>query len=88
MSLMDRIICKDYLSQDASERLALITRIQSLRVNALEESRVKKGGRTKSAAKNLAKRGKKVKDPTAALTKALKGLSPAAIAKLKASYGL
>lgn len=88
MSLMDRIIFKDYLQQDTSERLKLITRIQSLRINALEESRLKKGGKTKSAQRNLAKRGKKVKDPTAALTKALKGLSPAAIAKLKESYGL
>lgn len=88
MALMDRIIFKDYLQQDTFEQLELITRIQALRVNALEESRIKKGGKTKSAKRNLAKRGKAVKDPTAALTKALKGLSPAAIAKLKASYGL
>lgn len=88
MTLMGRIVFKDYLSQDTSERLTLINRIQRLRVTALEESRIKKGGKTKSAAKNLAKRGKKIPDPTAALTKALKGLSPAAIAKLKESYGV
>ena len=88
MSLMDRIVFKDYLQQSTDERLELILRIQSLRINALEESRIKKGGRTKSASRNIKKRGGRVKDPTAALTKALKGLTSAQIARLKESYGI
>jgi hypothetical protein len=78
---MDRIPITNYPD------LPLPTRLERV-LNALEESRIKKGGKTKSAKKNLAKRGVKVKDPTSDLLKALGKMSPEQLARIKASYGI
>lgn len=88
MTLMDRIIFKDFLNQSEEEQLSLITRIQELRTTALAESRIKKGGLTKSARKNLTKRGKLPKDHKAELSKEISKLTPGQLSKLKESYGL
>ena len=87
MSLMDRIKIKDFLSYTGAEKLCFITKLRMLRTNALEEARNKKGKLTKSAKKNLRKRGKKVSDPKAAALRALASLSPKQLANIKEIFG-
>lgn len=87
MSLMDRIKVKPFLTFTYSEKLDLIKSVQQMRINSLEEARTKKArGRTKSAIKNLKKRGKTVVDPAKVAEKAMAKLTPMQIKKLMEMY--
>lgn len=81
MPLMERIIFDHFLLKDHQAQVDQITTLRFLRVNEIEESRTKARGITKSAVKNLIKRGKTVVDPTEALRKLL-AANPAIAAKL------
>jgi len=69
MALMDRIKIKHYLQHTITEQTKMIEDLQQLRITDQIEARAMKATTTKSARKNKRKRGKKVKDPKAALQK-------------------
>ena len=84
---MNRIKVKSFLDFTPAEGLDLITRLQKLRTNSLEEARTKKAkGLTKSARRNLKKR-KSTIDPEKAALNALNKLSPEQIQKMKEIFG-
>lgn len=70
MILMDRIKIRDFLSKSAIEQRKQIEELQKFRLDQIAQSRAAKRT-TKSAKKNQAKRGKKVKDPQEELIKLL-----------------
>lgn len=79
MSLMQRIQVLDWLSKTQQEKHDQISALQGLRLSSMAESRIKKGGVTRSAIKNTLKRGV---DPTAKAKAALAKLSPEQLAAL------
>ena len=81
-SLMERIKVKSFLSYSTNEKLQLIQSVRSIRSTALEQARIKKSkGRTKSATKNLIKKGKII-DPAKTALAALSKLTPAQLEKI------
>ncbi len=87
MPLMDRIKVTPYHTLHHADRLDQITTLQALRLNIQEEERLKQSkAPTKSAKRNLAKRGKKVKDPKAEALKLLKKMSPKQIEEIRRLY--
>jgi hypothetical protein len=82
---MDRIKLRDWTQQTHDEKLEKLLSIRALRASEKEASRLKRGGLTKSATRNLAKRGK---DPTKAAKTALGKLTPEQIAAIASKLNL
>jgi len=74
--IMKRIKITTFSKLPFEDQLNRIVALQKLREQSLAESRIKKGRQTKSAKKNLAKRGKKVQDPAKDLLKLIKKMPP------------
>lgn len=87
MTLMSRIKVRSFLTKTVSEQQEQIELLRALRTNSLEEARQARSTVTKSARKNLAKRGRKSKDPQAELLKLLER-NPAEAARLAETLGL
>lgn len=85
MSLMSRIKITPFHTYSYEEKINLVTKLQALRTNSLEEARIKKGGMTKSAYKNKKKAGKSVMTKTKAI-KELNKLSKSELKKLLEMY--
>jgi len=84
---MNRIKVKSFLSFTQEEKRDLIRSVRAKRVHSLEEARTKKArGRTKSAIRNRAKRGK-VDNMAKKATAALGKLSAAELKKILQMYG-
>lgn len=75
LDIMRRIKIPPFNELTNGELVNKISFIQSLREQSLAESRIKKGGQTKSAVKNQLKQGKKVKDPATDLAKLLQSMT-------------
>ena len=87
MPLMDRIKVNPFLSWTSLDKIVFIESLQLRRSNALEKARLEKTkARTKSATKNLKKKGKTVVDPKAAAIAALNKLTPSQIEKMKGLF--
>lgn len=85
MALMDRIQLRDWTQMSHDEKRSKILAIQELRLTEKEAARVRKGGLTKTAMRNQAKRGK---DPTKAAKTALGKLTPEQIAAIASKLNL
>jgi hypothetical protein len=86
INLMSRIKVESFLQKSAIDQYDQIKKLQTLRILSLEEARASKRTVTRSAAKNLAKRGKIVKDPTAMMISTLAN-NPELLEKLKSMIG-
>ncbi len=84
--MMHRIRGRSILEFSDEERLNQVSNLQRLRTFAIDDARANARSKakvpTKSAARNKAKKGIKTKNPSAALAKLLKSMSPADVAKL------
>jgi len=79
MPLMDRIKLLDWTQRSWDNKLKQITQLQALRAEENELARLRGGGRTRTATKRLAAKGK---DPAKAATAALDKLSPSQLAAI------